>query len=187
MVAAYAGGDAEDMQRINKHYGASYSLDDVRTLVWRRMYKVRQAKGVAGAFQLPEAQEFIARTAGFSNWSALLKAAADGAPAPGEPYSFDRQQSRISVRRIPSLRDWDRIIGVMKERRIVALEAEMMTDEALKRIAELEFVTSLSLGGSHAMSDDGMQYLAHMPQLGPNITLEGTKVFSAQVQVNCEV
>src|SRR5262249_36296752 len=43
MVNAYATGDAEAMRRINEHYGRSSSVDDLRSIVWRVMYKVRQA------------------------------------------------------------------------------------------------------------------------------------------------
>lgn len=40
-----------------------------------------------------------------------------------------------------------------------------MTDEVLKRIAELDFVTCLNLGGPRELSDDGLLHLARMPQL----------------------
>ncbi|MGH9783947.1 MAG: hypothetical protein ACRD88_07145, partial [Terriglobia bacterium] len=41
----------------------------------------------------------------------------------------------------------------------------LMTDAVLERIAELEHVTSLSLGGSRELTDDGLLHLARMPQL----------------------
>src|SRR5215468_5411870 len=40
-----------------------------------------------------------------------------------------------------------------------------MTDEALRRVAELDHLTSLELGSSQQLTDDGLQHLAHMPQL----------------------
>jgi hypothetical protein len=62
--------------------------------------------------------------------------------------------------------DWDELIGVMREKRIPALDANgLMTDEALARIAALDFVTSLNLGGSRELTDDGLLHLARMPQL----------------------
>src|SRR5206468_12308644 len=58
------------------------------------------------------------------------------------------------------------LIGVLKERRITALDANgLMTDAVVARIAELDHVTSLSLGGSRELSDDGLLHLARMPQL----------------------
>src|SRR5262249_31570760 len=69
--------------------------------------------------------------------------------------------------RRPSAADWDELIGVMKERRIPSLGANgLMTDEALAQIAGLDFVTSLSLGGSRELTGDGLLHLARLPQLG---------------------
>ena len=165
IVKAYASGDEEAMEGIKKHFGRSFNVEDVRAIVWRTTYKVRQASGSAEAFQLAEAQELIARSSGFPNWPALIEGVATGKGAPGPPYAIDPKDNRLYLRRIPTPRDWDTIVGVMKEHRIPALEAQMMTDEALDRISRLDFVTRLSLGGSRGMSDDGMQYLARMPQL----------------------
>ena len=54
----------------------------------------------------------------------------------------------------------------MKERRITALDAGgLMTDAVLARIAKLDHVTALDLGGSRQLSDDGLLHLARMPQL----------------------
>ena len=108
---SYVTGDADAIQRINQHYGRSSTVDDVRAIVWRLMYKVRQAKGAAESFQLPEAQELIARTSGFPNWTALTEAAAKGAPPPGPPFMIDAEQNAIGPRRIPSEKDWDEMIA----------------------------------------------------------------------------
>ena len=40
-----------------------------------------------------------------------------------------------------------------------------MTDAVLARIADLDHVTALSLGGSRELTDDGLRHLARMPQL----------------------
>ena len=54
----------------------------------------------------------------------------------------------------------------MKEQRMATLECGgLMTDEVLSRIADLDHVTGLSIGGSRQLSNDGMQALARMPQL----------------------
>jgi ankyrin repeat protein len=165
MVSAYATGDEEAIQRINQHYNRNTSAEDLRAMVWRLTYKVRQASGSAEAFQLPEAQEMIARTSGFPNWAALAEAVAKGEPALGPVYAINAEGTTIEPRRIPTKREWDTIIGVMKERRIPRVNCPMMTDEALKQISELDFVIGLNMGGSRELSDDGMQYLARMPQL----------------------
>jgi len=40
-----------------------------------------------------------------------------------------------------------------------------MTDEVLARVARLDHVTSLSLGGCRELTDEGLLQLANMPQL----------------------
>jgi hypothetical protein len=54
----------------------------------------------------------------------------------------------------------------MRTHRVTTVEANgRMNDAMLARIADLEHVTNLSLGGSRELSDDGLQHLARMPQL----------------------
>jgi hypothetical protein len=166
LVAIYDTGDAAALERIAEHFGHAYTADDVRAMVWRQVYKVRQAKGAAQAFQLPEAQELIARTSGYPNWTVLTEAVAKGAPPPGGSYTIDQRENRIAPRRNVSVKEWDAIIGVMKEQRIPGVDAYgQMTDEAMEEISKLDFVTSLNLGGSRALSDAGLLHLARMPQL----------------------
>ncbi|MBI4474483.1 MAG: ankyrin repeat domain-containing protein, partial [Acidobacteria bacterium] len=166
MVTAYATGDAAAMQRINEHYGRSSTVDDLRATVWRLMYKVRQARGSAAAFGRAEAQELIVRTSGFNSWTALTEAVVKGAPPTVPAYTINTKESRIALRREVSEKEWDTVIGVMTERRISAMDANgFMTDNALKRIAELGHVTSLNLGGSRQLSDGGLHHLARMAQL----------------------
>jgi hypothetical protein len=102
-----------------------------------------------------------------------MDALAAGALPQGAPYALDTKDNRIGPRRRLSAADWDALIGVMKERRIPALDANgLMTDEALARIAALDFVTSLSLGGSRELTDEGLLHLARMPQLEQRIGRE---------------
>ncbi len=166
MVRAYATGDAAAMQRINEHYGRSSTVEDLRATVWRLIYKVRQARGDALAFGVAEAQELIARTSGFNNWTALKESVARGVSTAVPAYAVDAQQKKIWPGREVTEKEWDEIIDVMKDHRITALEAHgLMTDSALKRVARLDHVTSLQLGGSRQLSDEGLQQLANLPLL----------------------
>jgi hypothetical protein len=63
----------------------------------------------------------------------------------------------------------------------------LMTDAVLRRIADLDHVTRLSLGSSQQLTDDGLQHLARMPQLeslnlseypGGKLTDRGLEVLS---------
>jgi hypothetical protein len=166
-VDAYQG-DAAALERLNRHYGRSFSFADVKAEIWRRDYAYRQRsfRVPENYFPIEEAQIIIAQDAGFGSWERLMEALAAGAPPQGAPYAVDTKDNRIGPRRRMSAADWDELIGVMTERRMPALDANgLMTDEALGRIAGLEFVTSLSLGGSRELTDDGLLQLARMPQL----------------------
>lgn len=166
MVAVYAASDPAALDRINQHYGSTSTADDLRAKVWRLIYKVRQAGGAAEAFQAAEARELIARTSGFSNWSALTAAVATGRPAAVPPYRIDAHTNKISPSRNLSEPEWDAIIGVAKERKIAAFHTNgFMSDDVLKRISELSHITNLNLEGARDVTDDGVQHLRNMPQL----------------------
>jgi hypothetical protein len=140
----------------------------LRAEIWRRVYAFRQRafKAPKNYLKLDEAQIVVAQDAGFGSWAALMQAVATGRPPQGEAYAIDTKENRIAPRRRMTDRDWDELIGVLKERRIPAVDASgLMTDAVLARIAELDHVTSLSLGGSRELTDDGLLHLARMPQL----------------------
>ncbi|MCW5557780.1 MAG: hypothetical protein KIT22_08110 [Verrucomicrobiae bacterium] len=161
-------GDAAALDRLNRHYERSFSLADVKAEIWRRDYAYRQrsSRVPENYFPIGEARILIAQDAGFGSWEKLMDALATGAPPQGAPYALDTKDHRIGPRRRMSSADWDELIGVMKERRIPSVEANgLMTDEALARISELDFVTHLNLGGSRELTDDGLRHLARMPQL----------------------
>jgi len=166
-VEAYKG-DAAALERLNRHYERTFTLADLKAEIWRRDYAFRQRtfRAPENHFPIEEAQIIIAQDAGFGSWEKLLEAIAAGAPPQGAPYAVDTKENRIGPSRRMSPADWDMLIGVMKERRIPAVDANgLMTDEALAKIAELDFVTRLNLGGSREMTDDGLRLLARMPQL----------------------
>lgn len=114
---------------------------------------------------LRDAQHALAREYGHESWKALTQALATGAP-PVPAYGIDAPENRIAPRRLLTGAEWDALVAVMKERRITALDAiGLMTDAVLARVAGRDHVTSLSLGGSRELSDNGLLLLARMPQL----------------------
>jgi hypothetical protein len=183
-------GDGASLDRLNRHYGRSFTFDDLKAEIWRRDYAYRQRSSriPENYFPVEEAQIIIAQDAGFGSWEKLMEALASGAPPQGAAYALDTKGNRIGPRRRMSACDWDELIGVMKERRIPALDANgLMTDEALARIAGLDFITSLNLGGSRELTDGGLLHLARMPQLerldlseypGGKLTDRGLEVLS---------
>jgi hypothetical protein len=166
-VSAYEG-DSAALQRFNERYRRSFSLEDLKAEIWRRVYAFRQrsSRQPKNFLQLTEAQIVIAQDAGFSSWAALIKSVATGEPPQGTPYVIDTKENAIGPRRRMTDADWDALISVLREQRMTAVHSNgLMTDAILKRIAALDHVTKLSLGGSRELTDDGLLQLARMPQL----------------------
>src|SRR6185312_7759653 len=89
-----------------------------------------------------------------------------GAPPPGAPYVIYSKESRIEPRRRLTSTEWDSLIGAAEEQAVTRVDAHgLMTDRALARIARLDRITDLRLGGSRELTDDGLSHLAGMPQL----------------------
>ncbi|MGH9373523.1 MAG: hypothetical protein ACRD15_18535 [Vicinamibacterales bacterium] len=167
LVLAFDSRDDAALERINQRYGRSFTFDDLWAEIWRRVYAFRQrsSKVPKNYLLLEEAQTLIAQDTGFGSWVALTRAVATGAP-PIPAYVIDRAENRIGPRRQLSDREWDGLIDAMKEQRVTGLAADgLMTDAVLARVAELDHVTALSLGGSRQLTDDGLRHLARMPQL----------------------
>ena len=167
MVLAYDARDDDALQRLNDGYGRSFTHDDLWAEVWRRVYAVRQrSRRVPQNYLAPEeARTVVAQDAGFGSWSALTRALASGSP-PVPPFAIDASANSIVPRRHLSADEWDELIAVMKERRITRLDASgLITDAVLSRVADLDHVTTLLLGGSRELSDEGLLHLARMPQL----------------------
>src|SRR5260370_4162350 len=166
-VNAYEG-DAAALQRLNQHYGRSFTFDDLWAEIWRRVYAFRQRsfRVPKNYLQLEEAQIVIAQDAGFGNWTALMQAASGGAQPPVEAFEIDAKENSIGPRRRMTDTEWDELIATIKERRIAGVDANgLMTESVLARLAGLDHVTRLNLGGSRELTDDGLLHLARMPQL----------------------
>jgi ankyrin repeat protein len=162
---AYESGDEAALERLNVQYGRTSTWDDVRAQVWGRVRTVREAKGAAAAFGIPEARDLVARDAGFGGWDAFAAAIAAGAPR-GAFFILDAGGTRLRPTRTPTPAEWDALVAVITERKLTAVDANgTMTDRALARIAGIDHVTSLSLGGSRELSDEGLRHLVRMPQL----------------------
>ncbi len=161
LLAAYRSGDADALQRLAEHFG--------KKIAWERLRKNVQLALGKDELSLADAQLFLARAQRFESWQGLadyvaaLPAEAAIIPHPVKLFRLDEKWNEQSV---ASARDWDTVIGLLKEQQIPGLNAEgQMTDAALERISRLEHVTALNLGGSTHLTDDGLLHLARMPQL----------------------
>jgi hypothetical protein len=175
LVAAYEG-DAASLRRVNDLYGRSFTCDELRVQVQKRRNALPSPDRRTTDFALSDAQELIARESGFESWTQLAESAARPAVDPrsaplglsAKPpyYRIDWQHNTIEPRPPLSEQDWVTIFGVMKELNISGLNCgPHMIDAALARLAELEHVTRLELGGSDRVTDEGLRHLGRMPQL----------------------
>jgi ankyrin repeat protein len=183
-VNAYES-DSTALERLNRYYSRSFSFEDLRAEIWRRVYAFRErsSRVPKNFLQLAEAQMIVAQDAGFGSWDALMQAATTGAPPPGTPYVIDARENRIGPRRRLTPAEWDELIGVIQERRITGVAANgLMTDHAIARIATLDRVTGLGLAGSRELTDDGLMHLARMPQL-EYLNLTGAKLTDRGLEV----
>ncbi len=166
-VQAVDAHDQAALDRLNAHYRRTFTFDDLGAEIWRRNYAYRQRSSRVPKNYLPldEAQLIVAQDAGFGSWDALTQGVQTGGsrvPA----YAIDPKEHRASPRRQMSDWEWDALIAAMREQRITSLHAGgLMTDDVLGRIAALDHVTALDLGGSRQLTNEGLQHLARMPQL----------------------
>jgi hypothetical protein len=166
-VRAYDAQDAVALQRVNTHYNRAFTFDDLFSEIWRRVYAFRQRSSrVPKNFLAPdEARTLVSQNAGYGSWDALMQSLETGA-SPIPPYAIDTQRNAIGPQRLLSDREWDALIALMKERRIAGLTANgLMTDALMERVADLDHVIALGIGGSRGLSDDGLLTLSRMPQL----------------------
>ena len=170
-VSAYVG-DVEAIDRLIAHYGVSYNREQAALRVRSR---VDDALGTTGVPTLEQVQGMIAREHGFDSWAAFAEALAQ--PSTGtatSPLGFSETppfyridwKNRTMMPQGPlSDRDWDTIFAVMREHRLTGIESSAVTDSAMRRLAELELVTRINIGGAQQMTDDGLLHLAAMPHL----------------------
>ncbi len=193
LLEAYRSGDSGAMQRLKEQTQRTFTWDELRAGVQQNLGKLPDSENRRVDISLADAQLLLARWHGVEGWKALtervaasprasstsstirgaivstvasVRAALSRSPMVQEPYDIDWMNNTIRLRRRLSEKDADAVIGLMKETQIPALNADgQMTDAVLERIAGLDFVTRLDLGGSKRLTDDGLKHLARMPRL----------------------
>jgi hypothetical protein len=174
IAAAYSSGDSVAIREINWNHGTSFVWDREPVDMQRRLPAWFASDARTPDLAESDARKIVAHSYGFDSWAQF---AASVNQPPADPrsaaiflsstppfYKIDWKENRLSVRGLQSPRDWDTIAAVMREHRIVRLQAGGMSDAGLDRISRLDHVTHLHIGGN-ALTDDGAQHLARMPQL----------------------
>src|SRR5688500_1252977 len=187
ILAGY-GGDSGALIRLIAHYGVGHGPEQLRERIRSRVNDARG--GTDGDPTLAEVQQLVAHDYGFDSWDALAQGLAQPPNAAPDArlglssappfYRIDAEHDAIEVRPPLSDRDWETVFAVMEERGLTGLRTSAVTDAMMAKLARLDFVTSLNLGGP-GLSDDGLLQLARMPQLeslelGGNLTDRGFAV-----------
>jgi hypothetical protein len=161
---AYTSGDEKLVRAINAHYGTEFPTD------FHDPEKVRQLLPAAGG-----ARQMVAHAYGFESWAkfaaSITRPVDDPRSAPHfastRPpfYRIDWKENRLSARGPQTQKDWEEIFAIVEECGISSVQAGGVTDDAMRVLSELECVTHLNVSGSKALTDEGAQHLAGMPQL----------------------
>jgi hypothetical protein len=72
-VIAYEMGQAAPLQRLQDHYGVTFTWDQLRDGVRHELDAIPESDRPDGSFALPHARLLIARRAGFVNWQSLAE------------------------------------------------------------------------------------------------------------------
>ena len=172
ILAAYHG-DAAAVERLIAHFGVSYNNEQWLVRIQSHVDDARG--GAPGDPTLVDIELMLAREHGFESWADFargLSQSPDRSPdarlglSAAPPFYRIRWESRTLEANPPlSDRDWDTLCAVMREHRLTGITSPAVTDEAIRRLSRLDFVTRIRLDGAQGLTDDGLLHLAGMPQL----------------------
>jgi hypothetical protein len=127
---------------------------------------------------LDDARYLVAREHGFDDWPRLLRFVAtmpSGGPLTVKPMGLGPRSAPDAGGEFFS-RDWNAILGQLRAGAAVRLGANgQMTDEMLRQLSGVGGIEELDLGGSKAVTDEGVGHLARLPALR-HLNLSGTGV-----------
>jgi Leucine Rich Repeat (LRR) protein len=170
IVVAYATPDPAAVRIVWDYFGHMRAWDAMRRYIRLDLGKTESpAPNEIDEVTLDEARYLVARAQGFESWDALEayagllppgKKIAEKAVALFASGGFAHQPAAVRVR------DWDEVVTTLRQRRLVGLGASgQMTDALLEQIVQVEHLTTLDLGGSRGLTDDGLRHLARLPEL----------------------
>ncbi|HET9150784.1 MAG TPA: hypothetical protein VFN83_03640 [Gemmatimonadales bacterium] len=179
LLEAYRTGTPEAMER---HYRLTWHRRPwrgMRAYVQLDLGK-RPAPGSDDVeITLDDARHLVAREHGFDDWDALRRFVAvmpGGIPMAAKPVRVARGTDPEHAETVFESRDWDRILQAGAAEPDLVLDARgQMTDAVLAGVASLDTLQVLGLGGSKAVTDEGIRHLARMPRLR-RLDLSGTAV-----------
>jgi hypothetical protein len=176
LLDAYRTGTPEAMERLYRFAGHRRAWPAMRSYVQLDLGKRPATPGDDVEITRDDARYLVAAGHGFASWDALATFAAT--PRTGlaaKPVRVTRSDGD-DRETIAEAREWDVVLAALAAHPSARLEAEgQMTDDVLARVTRVADVTALHLGGSRAVTDDGVRHLARLPGL-THLDLSGTAV-----------
>jgi len=182
MVAAYRDRDEAAAARLNDLFHSSITIEQIQHFIQDRLCNRPGGSEMLAAFDISAARLLVAGLFGFPSWDDLL-VATGGAPTAGAPglsatlpfHVVDEATGVVSIRQPMSPRDWEALIGIIRDRGLAGLEAgNMMDDAAMSQLAEVPGLRVLKIHGSDRLTDDGLRHLEKFRNL-EHIELGGWK------------
>jgi len=183
---AYRSGTPEAMERHYRYTWHRRQWRAMRTYVQLDLRKRPSGPDDDVAITLDDARYLIAIEHGFENWDALktfANSAMVNSRVAAKPVRLADPEAPEESRPLASSREWDVIIRPLATNPSARLHAEgQMTDAVLADVARIETITALDLGGSKALTDEGVRHLARLPAL-KHLDLSGTAITDRGFQV----
>jgi hypothetical protein len=185
LLDAYRTGTPEAMERHYRHTWHRRPWQGMRRYVQLDLGKRPSAPGEDVEITLDDARYLVATEHGFRSWNALMAFAerSAGGRVAAKPVRLSEPAPPDGVRTIAASREWDEILRLLAARPSARLDAAgQMTDAMLAEVARIGGITSLDLGGSKELTDDGLRHLAGLPRL-EHLNLSGTAITDRGLEV----
>jgi ankyrin repeat protein len=170
LLEAYRTGTHEAMQR---HWNDTWhrrSWEGMKRYVQLDLGRRPEVEDGDVEISIDDARWLVAREHGFEQWQALVddivNRPIDALPATAKPVRISSTQGSAARHDGHRTLDWDAALEAVRAPGTWSVDAAgQMTDDLLARVSRLEHVTSLRIGRSPALTNDGLRHLANMPQL----------------------
>jgi hypothetical protein len=186
LLDAYRTGTPAAMER---HYGYTWhrrAWQGMRNYVQLDLGKRPSGPDDDVEITLDDARYLVALEYGFASWAALTaftESRAVTSRLAAKPVRLVSNDGPGEGLTIASARDWDTIVGLLGVHPSAHLSAEgQMTDAVLAEVCRIDTVTGLSLGGSKAVTDDGIRHLSRLSGL-KHLDLSGTAITDHGLEV----
>jgi len=181
LLDAYRLGTPEAMER---HYRLTWHRRPWPAMrTYAQLDLGRRAAAPDGEVEitLDDARHLVAVEHGFEGWPALA-AFCDAAP-PRSALAAKPVRVLDAEGVASASRAWDEVARLLASAPAASLEAAgEMTDAALEAVSRVDSIVSLDLGGSRALTDEGVRHLARLPRLR-HLDLRGTGVTDGGLRV----